>query len=75
MIRVPLSSLVRRADEHADLMDDLHAIQGAPTDEFGALILPGVGRMDATATHAAARRMLSAGDVPIDPGTPRIRFR
>ena len=72
---IPCSAFVRRADEHADLMDQLHAIQGAPTDEFGALILPGVGTMDATAIYAAARRMLSAGDVPIDPGTPRIRFR
>lgn len=66
---------MRRADGQAKLMDELHAIQGASTDELRALILPRVGRMDATAIYAAARRVLSAGDVPINPGSPRIRFR
>ena len=66
---------MRRADEHADLMDELHARQGAPTDEFGTLILPGVGRMDAMAIYVEARRTLSASEVPTDPGSPRIRFR
>lgn len=72
---IPYSGLVRRADEREDLMDDLSAIQGAPTDEFGALILPKLGKMDVAGAYYAAREMLSAGDVPSDPGTPRIRFK
>ena len=72
---VPYSVLVRRADEREDLMDDLSAVQSAPTDEFGAPVLPGVGKLDVTETYLEARRMLNAGDLPIDPGSPRIRFK
>jgi hypothetical protein len=72
---IPYSALVRRADDHAELIDELREIRGAEIDNFGALIVPRLGKMDVIGTYREAHRMLSAGDVPIDPGTPRIRFR
>ncbi len=66
---------VKQAANREALTDDFRALRAAPTDEYGAIISPRLGRMDVLRTHATALDAILSGHVPVDAGTPFIGVR
>ena len=67
--------LVRRSRTAAELEKEMFALRSSPLDQFGAVIHPDVGQLDVRRMYQMAKQAILGGEVPADPGTPRIQFR
>lgn len=67
--------LVWQAATRKDLVNEAKVISAAPLDRYGSPILPKEGPMDVPRTYRMARDAILASEVPLDPGTPFVRFR
>ena len=66
---------VSRANTFNELVEEEALVREAPVDEYGAVIHPTLGRMDVPRTYMAAKDSILSGKMPLDPGSPWIRFR
>lgn len=63
------------ADREEDLLDKLAALNDAPVDEYGALIIPDFGEQNVPLTYFRFHKMLVKGKDPSDPGSPMMKFK